>query len=391
MNVWSPVLAISARHGKVADMRLTKITLAGFRCFGATPIAIGLDGLTAFVGANGAGKSAALMALVRMFGTATAQRTLTREDFHVPTVEVNGATATAATPTQLDLRIEAWFEFPELENDDDAATSVAIPECLKHIVVSDSGPIPICRIRLNGTWSPGPGAEGEVEQKLWWVNSDAAEVADDKVYPLTPVERRLIQAFYVPASRDAVRELRAVSGTILSRILKRIPWSDDLKQRVLDLDHELTEAVRSEAALGELEGMLRGHWSALFGAASAPSFMFADADLAGVLRRLDAEIIGPNGTRPLGLLSEGERSLLYFALVESALAFEAKLAEDPEAVDGTSREHVLAGRARPVRLVCALLRFRQQAWDARARTRRASWNHRLRSAERSSRLQHQPR
>lgn len=315
--------------GKVAAMRLSKLTLAGFRCFGPELVEIGVGRLTALVGANGAGKSAALMALVRMFGTTNAQRTLTREDFHVGPSSAGGA--------PLKLRIEAWFELPELESDEEAAESTAVPECLKHIIVSDAGPTPICRIRLDGSWTPGPSPEGEVEQTLSWVNSHEADAAEKKVHPLSAVERRLIQAFYVPATRDAVRELRAVSGTILSRVLNRIPWSDDLKAKIAELDRDLTHAVRSEPALGELEGMLRRHWSELFGATAVPSFTFADADLAGVLRRLDAQLAGPTGSTSVGLLSEGERSLLYFALVESALTFEARLAEDPAAFDGAPR------------------------------------------------------
>ena len=309
-------------------MRLSKVLIAGFRCFGPAGAAIDVDDLTAYVGANGAGKSAALMALVRMFGVTNVQRALTREDFHV-------LAEGGDTETQRSLRIEAQFELPELEDDDDAAESAAVPECLKHIIVSDSGPTPICRIRLDGTWSPGPSAEGEVEQKLWWVNSDIADPPTDKVFPLSAVERRLIQAFYVPATRDAARELRTVSGTILMRVLNRIRWSDDLKETIAELDHDLTEAVRSEAGLADLEAMLRRHWADLFGASAAPAFAFADADLAGILRRLDAQIAGSEGNRSLGLLSEGERSLLYFALVESALTFEAKLAKDPSSYDGT--------------------------------------------------------
>ena len=324
-------MATGDAFGKVLTMRLSMLTLAGFRCFGSPATAINIGTLTALVGANGAGKSAALMGLVRMFGTTNAQRTLIREDFHAPPSPGDPG------PRERTLRIEAWFELPELASDEKAAASTAVPECLKHIVLSDGGPIPICRIRLDGTWSPGPSVEGEVEQKLSWVNSADEEPPADKVYPLSGVERRLIQALYVPATRDAVRELRAVSGTILSRVLNRIPWSDELKSNVVDLDRQLTDAIRSEAALGELESVLRGHWTALFGVASSPSFAFADADLAGVLRRLDAEVTGSNGTTPVELLSEGERSLLYFALVESALTFEARLAAAPAAFDGMAR------------------------------------------------------
>jgi putative ATP-dependent endonuclease of OLD family len=181
-------------------MRLTKLSLTGFRCFGPDAVTIDIDQLTAFVGANGAGKSAALVALVRMFGTTNAQRSLTREDFHL------AASLAEEEPDKLELQLEAWFDFPELEGDEEAAASSAVPECLKNIVVGDSGPVPLCRIRLGGTWTRGLAVEGEIEQKLWWVNSEESEPPADKIHPLSGVERRLIQAFYVPAARDAVRE-----------------------------------------------------------------------------------------------------------------------------------------------------------------------------------------
>jgi putative ATP-dependent endonuclease of OLD family len=344
-------------------MQLFKLTIKGFRCFSSeSTTTVEFDPLTVFVGANGAGKSAALMALVRMFGAANVQRTLTREDFFIPptprtaasaggppipsTVEsAPVASATHAAPNlvglfdaqsfssampakKLEMRIEAWFKFPELMDDAAAATSSAVPECIRNIFVTESTQNPpICRIRLDGTWSPGPTAEGDIDQKLLWVKSDAAEVTDDKTHPLLSPERRLIQALYVPATRDAVRELRAVSGTLLSRVLKHIRWPDALKTKVVELDRELTSAVLAEATLGELEATLRTHWSELAGTGSSPSLTFVNADLAGILGRLDAEVKGPVGTRPIELLSEGERSLLYFALVESTLKLEASLAE----------------------------------------------------------------
>lgn len=72
-------------------MNLASLTIRGFRCYGDEPISVRLDLLTTFVGANGSGKTAVLMALLRMFGTTSASRTLTREDFHLKFLRIDAS------------------------------------------------------------------------------------------------------------------------------------------------------------------------------------------------------------------------------------------------------------------------------------------------------------
>ncbi len=69
-------------------MYIERVLLNNFRCFG--PVATTIDlapGLTTFVGVNGAGKTAVLQALQRLFGITGEQRRLRRQDFHVPAAE----------------------------------------------------------------------------------------------------------------------------------------------------------------------------------------------------------------------------------------------------------------------------------------------------------------
>ena len=49
-------------------MRIASVTISNFRCFGPEPSTVYLDRLTCLIGANGAGKSAVLQALVKLFG-----------------------------------------------------------------------------------------------------------------------------------------------------------------------------------------------------------------------------------------------------------------------------------------------------------------------------------
>ena len=65
-------------------MRLESVSLSGFRCFGPDPISVPLSAdITAVIGSNGAGKTAFLQALVKLFGVSRAQRTIDRSDFHL--------------------------------------------------------------------------------------------------------------------------------------------------------------------------------------------------------------------------------------------------------------------------------------------------------------------
>lgn len=306
-------------------MKLISLRIAGFRCYGATPVSVRFNDLTTFVGANGSGKTAALVALQRMFGAANAQRALTREDFHLdPGI---------ADPDELSLEIEARFEFPELVDDEEAKASAAVPECLRHILATTDGGTPLCRIRLRGVWRKTPSADGDIEQRLEWLATMEDEPGDASVHPLRPWERSLIQVFYVPASRDAARELRFASGTILTRALEHVEWSQTTRDKVAQITQELAAGLRTEAGFVAFENHLKGYWDVLHGKKlGAPELSLAEADLATVLRRLDARLVGGASLLPIALLSEGERSLLYFALVVAALKFEA---ESVVAVDAT--------------------------------------------------------
>lgn len=306
-------------------MRLASLKLRGFRCFGPDPVTVEFDDLTTLVGANGSGKTAVLMALTRMFGVSNALRALTTDDFHV-------APGAVEEPESLCLELEARFELPELLDDETALESIAVPECLRHILADEGDGAPQIRIRLQATWTKSAAPDGDIDQRMEWIGSLAEEPPDEAVRSLSGVERSLIQVFYVPAARDAVRELRAVSGTILSRVLRHIEWSPDVEEQLLTLSEQMANELRRESAFTSLESALQKSWIDLRGEASGrPEFSVAETDLSTLLRRIDPRLVrSATNTQPLGLLSEGERSLLYFALVASSLEFESRYLVSPE-------------------------------------------------------------
>jgi putative ATP-dependent endonuclease of OLD family len=59
------------------------LSIKNFRCFGETPTSISLNqGVTGFVGDNGAGKSSVLEALKRLFSPVASERQLRKTDVH---------------------------------------------------------------------------------------------------------------------------------------------------------------------------------------------------------------------------------------------------------------------------------------------------------------------
>ena len=65
-------------------MKLSKLKLYNYRCFGSEEQIIAIDKLTTFIGNNSAGKTAALSALNTLFSENINDRTLYRSDFHLP-------------------------------------------------------------------------------------------------------------------------------------------------------------------------------------------------------------------------------------------------------------------------------------------------------------------
>lgn len=156
-------------------MFVEKLVLENFKCFGPgrTTIVLGPD-LTAFIGTNGTGKTAACQALLRLFGITGPERAVRAEDFHVPVSETEA-------PAGRQLTIEAVLAFPELDEDDlhsteDETTGTevngsgvqgpdegdrasrprlgrrrAVPEFFSRMAADDDGDLKV-RIVLKATW-----------------------------------------------------------------------------------------------------------------------------------------------------------------------------------------------------------------------------------------------
>ena len=195
-------------------MKLSKLKLKNYRCFGSEEQVILIDQLTTFIGNNSTGKTAALSAINCMFSENSNDRILHRSDFHLP------KDILPDEMEQQSLYIEAVFEFEELQSGSNGG-EYAIPIFFQHFVVDNPGRLPYLRIRLEATWEKSNTIDGSI------------------------------------AVRDPSKQLKNASGTMMYQIMSSINWSEETKGNVKAKIKELNEQLE-EAKGVSLGGTARG-------------------------------------------------------------------------------------------------------------------------------------
>jgi putative ATP-dependent endonuclease of OLD family len=314
-------------------VRISSLLISGFRCFGDEPEKLDLADLTALVGSNGCGKSSALTALVRLFGTSQGERTLVRGDFHLP-ADSDWDDVEKAT-----LRIEATLEFPEL--DDEEKFDDAVSACFKHMTVKEEGRSPYCRIRLDGTWERSNLPEGDLEQKLWWVTSPFGTAEkDEKTQPVQPHERSRIHVHYVPASRDPARQIKQVSGSLLHTLLRAVQWTDEAKESISEASDSIRDTFGDEAGVKEIQAAIEKCWADLHAAPEHRHVAIRPVarTVEEIIRQVEATFSPGTGDTEDGIdrLSDGQRSLFYLAIVAALFDVQETVGESES--EAISRE-----------------------------------------------------
>ena len=309
-------------------MKLDRITLHNFRCFGEKSTTVSFTDMTTLIGANGTGKTAILQALCRMFGTAPGQRGLQRSDFHLPPQQPG-----TPPPQTIRLVIDLWLKFPELAPGQPEST--AVPPSFRQMAIESDGKTPYCRIRLEGTWHATNLVDGEIEERLWWVTSEDQEPEDVHKTPFNPRDRGLIQVIYVPAARDPAREIRAASAALIGRLLSVIEWPKDLRTKLAAGSENLDTLVTSTAGIKTIQESLVQRWQTLHSDVlyAKPSLRFTVGELEDFLKRVDVAFGPAHGqaTEDLSRLSDGMKSLFYFAIVAAMFDVEQQAATDATA------------------------------------------------------------
>ncbi|MEI2429050.1 AAA family ATPase [Lysobacter yananisis] len=300
-------------------MFIERLTLTNFRCFGPSPSAIDLTaGLTAFVGANGAGKTAAMQALQRLFGISGEQRRVKRQDFHIPAGE-------SAPATQRTLALEVILAFPELDHDGQQAN--AVPEFFQQMAADEEGRLK-CRLRLEATWTEDSSLDGAIDQKYFVVRTLGA-FDETHCSDLKATDRARIQMIYVPASRDGASQ---VTAFLRGRLWRAVNWSNNFKITLANVGGNLNRAFSTEAAVNVVAQKVTQRWQEVHSAGTDTTPLIRPVDLRfqEFIRKVEV-VFHPDEQgreRALEDLSDGQRSLFHIAMTAATLDVEAMVSDD---------------------------------------------------------------
>lgn len=300
-------------------MYISSVRIKNFQCVGDESLEINLTSeITAFVGANGTGKTAVLIALQRLFGVTNRQRRVTISDFHIPSDKK------LENFRELKLQIEADIVFPELDVDDESETPV--PAFFKRMHVSGEGIPPICTIRLDAEWQEDSTSEGAIEQELNWVVSEN----EDGLLKVSAADRGLIQVHYIPATRNASQLLEQQTALMKKRLFRAVEWTEGLKDLLETAATDIGEKLEKQKAIRGINEVLGKNWNELSCSKvlANPKVSVISSDLKDFVNRLNI-ILSPSddgGVRSIDELSDGLTSLFYFALTASVFDIEQKVA-----------------------------------------------------------------
>lgn len=322
-------------------MKIDTITVRGFRCFNDSGATISLDDLTCFIGPNASGKTAAMIALARLFGESKSHRQVVLTDFHL----TPGEDLKSKSPRVL--VIECRIAFPELEGKEAGGTTHAIPETFNQMIVNEPGGTPYCRVRLDAIWTDDGTPDGDVEQTVSWIltaSDDPKVIEDGHRRAMHAGDRARVRVIYVPAARDPEQQIRTTTATSFGRLLSALAWNgadDSLKEKLTTLQGQLASLL----GIQTLNSLVQASWTGFYDGrvARKVAFQALAEDPANLVKLLVPTFLpGEDGRTMLaGELSDGLRSLFSFSLslglfrVENLLrekavssGFKAEVADD---------------------------------------------------------------
>ncbi|HQS67758.1 MAG TPA: AAA family ATPase [Sulfuricurvum sp.] len=300
-------------------MYIDSITLENFQSF-KDKTTITLPKLTAFVGSNGTGKTAILLALTRLFGIDNSMRTICSNDFYVPISEH------LEDQQERKLSIEVTLKFPELENNTDTD---AIAETFRHMIIDAPAETPYCRIMLEATWYKTSIPGGDIEQKMFWILSGNEEITEDQKQALKSFERSKIQVHYIPASRDPYKQLKHTAGSIMYQLLRSVQWSEETKEHFATFAQSMKDTFQSETGVATMQSSFTNHWQRLFTSEMYQTVNInpVDSTFEKILSKIEVSFTPTPGGNEESIerLSDGMKSLFYFTLICSVFDLENKI------------------------------------------------------------------
>lgn len=291
-------------------MKLAKVRLCNFRCFGPDVIEIELGDTTFILGPNGSGKTAVLQALARMFSLDPAQRRVRPSDFHVPADEEPDN-----APAERELWLEADFEFPELTaNLGEGELAPAVPVNFAHMLMETDDESVLVRFRLHASLDQ----DGDVEETFTHVTQLDSDGAIKEESRVSKQDRNAVQVHYLPARRNPAEQISYSTNALLGRVLRAANWSVE-REAIGELTEQMTEALADNAAVAGIGDEVTKIWGDLHKGTffANPTISFTGGEIENLLRHLSMTF-APGHDVPLvdfSRLSDGQQSLLYVSLV----------------------------------------------------------------------------
>ncbi|WP_050221743.1 ATP-dependent nuclease, partial [Streptococcus pneumoniae] len=248
-----------------------------------------------------------------------------KSDFHLPKGSRPGENTR-------NLFIETIFEFDEL---DGTPYSQAIPSFFEHFTVSKDGAKPFLRIRLESSWEDDGTVEGSIDTQFYYISSDEDTIRDEDKHRAPRKDLDKIRVLYVPASRTPEKELGNASGSMLSRLVNSINWTEDEINEITDKIDELNNTFLSEnGALTQINNEIQKSWELYHedNRFSQAELIINSSEMAAALRQIALKF-SPTTTEEaftVSDLGDGLRSIFYFSLVDSILDIELEITKDRE-------------------------------------------------------------
>ncbi|NTW59925.1 MAG: AAA family ATPase [Nitrospirae bacterium] len=298
-------------------MKIEEIHIQNFRCFGPRGIKIYLERcVTAFVGGNGSGKTAAFQALSRLFGVTPADRCVRRRDFHLPPDSQELQSGSTLT-------IEVVFNFPELDSLSEAEAETAVPEFFLQMAASAPGAPLKARMKLQATWIDDGTPDGSIDEDLRWVTTLDGEFEWDECKRVQAVERGSIQLIYVPAARDAAAQVTAL---LKGRLWQAARWSDEFRDNSVASAQGIQQQFEREEPAKFILERLTKRWQQVHAADTdtTPVLHLIESRFEELVRKAEFAFSPDEAgqERALADLSDGQRSLFHIALTAATLEVE---------------------------------------------------------------------